>query len=421
LSAIRTPLLSTLHLSLRTQIGLALGLLSLVLLSAGAITLYGLESIRTSLFEVLQNEDERSHAAAELAVSTLQARRFEKDLLLNIADPAAQQEYWVRWEEAFTGMQVAIDELGELAEDADEASEVASWRAQAERYREGLGAVVAQIESGALQTPAAANEALAPFKGEIRLLTEQSLAVMAREDAEMEEGKAEVLALAESTMTLVTWIGAGGLLLALLMIVVAPRRLVAPLEQLRAAAEELRDGHYEARVEVRGSDEVARLGGSFNQMAATIQRQIHELDQTAVVRAQNEQLQQLLELVQRLETPVIRLYRDVLLVPLVGHIDGRRAGKVSDAALRAVHERKATLVLVDVTGLSEINTEVAKFLHDLAMGVRLLGARMILTGMRAEIAQVIVNLGLDIPFETMGQLEDGVSYITHGARPHAQN
>lgn len=416
-SADRRP---SFFLSLRAQIGLSLSLLSLLLLGAGAISLLRLADIKQDLHSLLANEDARSHAASELAIATLQARRFEKDMLLSVGDAAAETESRARWDGAYAQIEAAFDELAGLSGDEDEVAELERWRGLAAAYRASMDAITAQIAAGALGNPDVANVALEPGKAQIRQLTDEALAAAERDGDERDDGQAHVLESLDASMTMLLWLGAVVAVAALGIILLAPRRLVAPLVALRRAAEDLSAGRRDVRVAVHGRDEVAQLGASFNQMAETIERQMGELDQTAVVREQNDRLQELLELVQRLETPVIGLYHDVLLVPLVGHIDSVRAEKISRATLDAIFERKANTVLVDVTGISEMNTEVAKYLQELAAGARLLGARMILTGVRAETAQVIVRLGLSLAFETMGQLQDGVSYVTRGEM-HSRN
>lgn len=223
---------------------------------------------------------------------------------------------------------------------------------------------------------------------------------------------AQIIDRLDATSAVLLGIGAAGLLAAVLTTIIVPRQLTTPLRRLQAAVDEISAGNLDARVVVAGSAEVAQLAVGFNQMADTIQRQIRELDQSAVVQEQNRQLQELLELVRHLENPVIALYHDVLLVPLIGHIDERRADQIRGATLNAIHERRAQIVLVDITGVAQMTAQVATHLQQLASGARLMGARVILTGVRAETARALVDLGLNQIFETMGQLQDGVTYVT---------
>ena len=93
---------------------------------------------------------------------------------------------------------------------------------------------------------------------------------------------------------------------------------------------------------------------------------------------------------------MIPLMPGILLVPLIGALDSRRAQQVITSALEHVRSQHATDLLIDVTGVPIIDTQVAAALLQLARMVGLLGARTVLVGVRPEIAQSIVGLGIDL-------------------------
>jgi len=95
-------------------------------------------------------------------------------------------------------------------------------------------------------------------------------------------------------------------------------------------------------------------------------------------------------------TSTYALRVSTLLVPLIGMIDSQRAEQITDTLLRAAQDQRATTILLDVTGVSLIDTHVAGLLVRLAHMLRLLGARTALVGIRPEIAQSIVGLGIDL-------------------------
>lgn len=132
----------------------------------------------------------------------------------------------------------------------------------------------------------------------------------------------------------------------------------------------------------------------------------------AELTAANTQMSSLLDLVRDLETPAIPLVEGVLVLPLVGHVDTRRAARLSETALEAVHEHRARVVIIDITGVSVVDTAVAQRIGQLAQAIRLLGARVLLTGIRAEVAQTIVAQELDFSqIQTAGRLQDGVARV----------
>src|SRR5262249_22640418 len=94
--------------------------------------------------------------------------------------------------------------------------------------------------------------------------------------------------------------------------------------------------------------------------------------------------------------PVIPLLQHVLLIPLVGAIDSNRAQQIIEAVLDGVSSYRASDVLLDITGVPLVDSQVANSLIQAARAAVLLGARVILVGIRPEIAQSIVGLGIDL-------------------------
>jgi rsbT co-antagonist protein RsbR len=101
----------------------------------------------------------------------------------------------------------------------------------------------------------------------------------------------------------------------------------------------------------------------------------------------------------------------VIAMPLIGSIDSHRAQQVIETLLEGVNTTGAQIVILDVTGVPVVDTQVANTLLRSAQAVRLLGAEVLLTGIRPEVAQTIVGLGLDLShIRTLATLQDGVMY-----------
>jgi rsbT co-antagonist protein RsbR len=113
--------------------------------------------------------------------------------------------------------------------------------------------------------------------------------------------------------------------------------------------------------------------------------------------------------IRELSTPVIRVHRGVLLLPLVGTVDSHRAEQIMETLLTRVVEEQARVVIVDIAGVAVVDTKVADHLLKTTEAVRLLGARTILTGISAQVARTIVQLGVEISsMDTRARLEDGI-------------
>lgn len=114
---------------------------------------------------------------------------------------------------------------------------------------------------------------------------------------------------------------------------------------------------------------------------------------------------------QELSTPLIPLYRGILALPLVGTIDSHRAGQIMEALLQGIAREHAAVVLMDITGVPMVDTQVANYLIQAARTARLLGAQTVLVGIGPEIAQTIVQLGIDLSdIATRANLEAGIQY-----------
>ncbi|MFO0762701.1 MAG: protoglobin domain-containing protein [Byssovorax sp.] len=113
--------------------------------------------------------------------------------------------------------------------------------------------------------------------------------------------------------------------------------------------------------------------------------------------------------VRELSTPVIRVHDNVLLLPLIGAIDSQRAEQVMETVLVRVIEEKARVMIIDIAGVPVVDTRVADHLLKTTAAVRLLGAQTILTGISAQVARTIVQLGVDITaMHTRHRLADGI-------------
>ena len=99
----------------------------------------------------------------------------------------------------------------------------------------------------------------------------------------------------------------------------------------------------------------------------------------------------------------------VLLLPLVGAIDSHRANQIMDSVLVKVSELQAKVIIIDIAGVPVVDTKVADSLVKTTAAVRLLGAETILTGITAQVARTIVQLGVDIStMYTLSRLSEGI-------------
>lgn len=110
-----------------------------------------------------------------------------------------------------------------------------------------------------------------------------------------------------------------------------------------------------------------------------------------------------------LSAPLIPVFENISVMPLIGTIDTERAKLIMENLLNGVIEHRSQVVLIDITGVPVVDTMVANHVIQASEAVRLVGAECILVGIRPEIAQTIVNLGIDLTrFPTKSTLKKGI-------------
>ncbi|WP_437649477.1 STAS domain-containing protein [Sorangium sp. So ce362] len=139
------------------------------------------------------------------------------------------------------------------------------------------------------------------------------------------------------------------------------------------------------------------------------------LDATTV-RQRESELQTKLDLIEKqqkvirdLSTPIIEVWDKVLTLPMVGVVDSLRISEVMDNLLTAIVNKDARFAILDLTGVDAVDTQTAGYLIEMIKAIRLLGAEGIITGIRSNVAQTMIALGLDLSgVTTVGNLRAGL-------------
>jgi rsbT co-antagonist protein RsbR len=115
------------------------------------------------------------------------------------------------------------------------------------------------------------------------------------------------------------------------------------------------------------------------------------------------------EAMRELSTPVLQLRERLLILPIIGVLDSSRARQLTEQLLAAIQENRARVVVIDITGVATLDRTVANHLVQTVEASRLMGASTILTGLSSEIAQTLVDLGVDLGMmKTVGDLQGGL-------------
>ena len=113
--------------------------------------------------------------------------------------------------------------------------------------------------------------------------------------------------------------------------------------------------------------------------------------------------------IRELSTPVLQVRERLLILPIIGVLDGQRARQLTEQLLRGIRSYRAKVVVIDITGVPTIDSTVANHLVQTVDASRLMGASVIITGLSPEIAQTLVTLGVELgKVNAVGDLQGGI-------------
>ena len=246
--------------------------------------------------------------------------------------------------------------------------------------------------------------------------------------AEINEDEAQELF--TNTARLSIGLAALAAMIAALFGLIIATRVSRPITTLAQAASQISAGMLNQQVTITDRGEIGVLATAFNRMTARLQQTLEGLELRVVERTAdlqranleservlNELSESLRErellsaTVRDLSTPVVPVLDGILVMPVVGLIDTERVALLMESLLAAIARYQARVIIIDVTGVPAIDAQVAQMLIQATDAAKLLGALPILVGIRPELAQTLVGLGLSFNgLVTHADLQNGVRY-----------
>jgi len=138
----------------------------------------------------------------------------------------------------------------------------------------------------------------------------------------------------------------------------------------------------------RTFDEILEVSRLFDKLALYT-TEVHQQAREEVIRRQGEDMLEL-------STPVIQLWDGILAMPIIGTLDSSRTQVVMEALLQQIVATRSPIAILDITGVATVDTLTAQHLMKTVAATRLMGAECIISGIRPQIAQTIVHLGVDL-------------------------
>jgi rsbT co-antagonist protein RsbR len=136
------------------------------------------------------------------------------------------------------------------------------------------------------------------------------------------------------------------------------------------------------------AEETAETSSLFDKLGLFTIEEYQKSREQVIMRQQQELLE--------LSTPVVQLWKNVLALPLIGTLDSARTQMVMESLLQKIIDTGASIAIIDITGVPTVDTLVAQHLLKTVAAARLMGADCIISGIRPQIAQTIVHLGVNL-------------------------
>lgn len=177
-------------------------------------------------------------------------------------------------------------------------------------------------------------------------------------------------------------------------------------KELLAAIDRISSGYFHLRLP--GTDPLSeainelmvRLDNQTEQAQRNTLRLCEQNDEshklTLELESRLETIQKQREAIQELSTPVLEVWDGILVMPLIGTVDTQRAQQIMENLLGSVAQNQVDVVILDITGVPVVDTQVGDHLLKTMEAARMLGAQVIVTGMSPSNAQTVVKLGLDV-------------------------
>lgn len=184
-----------------------------------------------------------------------------------------------------------------------------------------------------------------------------------------------------------------------------------PLRAGGVAVGVLSIGSREERI---SEDDLSLLGAFCGHLASTILRfrTNEEREKQVVALAEaNRRQAELWETVRQMSTPVIPVHRGVLVLPIIGMLDSARSAQLTESLLGGIQKERASVVIIDITGVPTVDTGVAHHLLQSTRAASLLGATCVLVGISPQVAQTLVQIGVELKgLTTRSNLQAGIAY-----------
>jgi methyl-accepting chemotaxis protein len=254
------------------RLGLGFGAVLTLLVAVVGVSYWSQLSTGAITTRILQSDAPLLEVAFRVRGDTLELRRFEKDMFLNMGNAEKEADYAIKWNDWSKRLGDRLNELERLTTSDSDREAVRMMRRDAASYQEALERVLTAVRAGQITTPQEANNTFASHKDTIRRLEENAGDLATRHATAMQSLDRVVADGASRTGWLMIAVIVLGIVASSVIGVVITRSITIPLEQAVAVAEQVAEGDLKVSIDVERQDETGRMLGAMAKMIAALDR-----------------------------------------------------------------------------------------------------------------------------------------------------
>jgi len=189
------------------------------------------------------------------------------------------------------------------------------------------------------------------------------------------------------------------------------RKMQREAQQQQAFWKSVNDSMSDAYAKLAASQEELKASReALREANAGLEQKVE--DRTAELRAQLERIQAQQETIRTLFTPIIQVWDDILVLPIVGALDRDRVAEMTERLLEEVVRTGSGFVVLDLTGVEDVDAGTADHLMKIHRAVGLLGARCLLSGLSASVARAFTSIGIELgELVSFGELRGALQHV----------
>jgi methyl-accepting chemotaxis protein len=265
--------------SIAKRLALGFGVVLLLLLVVALAGYWGMQSVTHETVSMLRGDSRISQLADEAKITTLELRRFEKDMLLNMDNKPVMQSYQEKWKIQQAQLQSIVNDLdGRVASDSSKQL-VSAMNHEIANYDRGVAAVVAGINDGTIKTPQQGNAKVSEVKDEIHRMEAAATELSDKHRKIMAEKEQSITAFARQTALMMFTIVIITFIAATFVTVFVSRGITLPVKAMAEHLKEMAQGSGDLtkRIDIGSHDEVGQMASSFNAFVKKLEEIISEV------------------------------------------------------------------------------------------------------------------------------------------------